>query len=108
MGGLGLPLLVLRNHKDLVFRVPVERLQHDVVAARRESNLRLPVRGVLLQKEGGEEEEKTTGGSLAENHEGRQGPVCPKDKGREDVVLLLPTHPSDRQLLQSQFMVGIT
>lgn len=50
---LGLPLLVLCNHIDLVLGIPVKRLEHDVVTDRREPDLGLPVGGLLLQRQVG-------------------------------------------------------
>lgn len=47
--GLGLPLLVLCDHVDLVLCVPVEGLEHDVVAAGGEPDLWLPFGGMLLE-----------------------------------------------------------
>lgn len=49
---LRFPLLVFGNHVDFILSVPVKRLQHDVVASRREPNLWFPIGGMLLQKWG--------------------------------------------------------
>lgn len=45
-------MLVLCNDGDFVLRVPVEGFQNDMVAARRETDFRLPVGRLFLQKSG--------------------------------------------------------
>lgn len=52
MSRLGLPLLVLGYHVDLILCIPVQGLEHDVVTARREPNLWFPLRGQLLGETG--------------------------------------------------------
>lgn len=52
MSRLGLPLLVLSHHVDLVLGVPVQRLEHDVVTARWEPDLWFPLGGELLGETG--------------------------------------------------------
>lgn len=48
MSRLGLPLLVLGHHVDLILNIPVQGLEHDVVTARREPDLWFPLGGELL------------------------------------------------------------
>lgn len=48
MSRLGLPLLVLSHHVDLILSIPVQRLEHDVITARWEPDLWFPLRGKLL------------------------------------------------------------
>lgn len=49
---LGLPLLVLSHHVDLVLGIPVQGLEHDVVTARGEPDLWFPLGGELLGETG--------------------------------------------------------
>lgn len=49
---LGLALLVLGHHIDLVFGIPVQGLEHDVVTARWEPDLWFPLGGELLGETG--------------------------------------------------------
>lgn len=52
MSRLGLPLLILSHHVDLILSVPVQGLEQDVVTARREPDLWFPVGGELLGETG--------------------------------------------------------
>lgn len=52
MRRLGLPLLVLSHHIDLVLSIPVQGLEHDMVTARREPDLWFPLGGELLGETG--------------------------------------------------------
>ena len=49
---LGLALLVLGHHIDLVLSIPVQGLEHDVVTARWEPDLWFPLGGDLLGETG--------------------------------------------------------
>jgi len=42
VSGFGLPLLVFSYHINLILCIPVQRLEHDVVTARRQSDLWFP------------------------------------------------------------------
>lgn len=52
MSRLGLSLLVLSHHVDFIFSIPVQGLEHDVVTAGWEPDLRFPLRGELLGETG--------------------------------------------------------
>lgn len=52
MSRLGLPLLVLSHHVDLILRIPFQGLEHDVVTARREPDLWFPLGRELLGETG--------------------------------------------------------
>lgn len=48
MSRLGLSLLVLSHHVDLILSIPVQGLEHDVVTARWKPDLWFPLGGRLL------------------------------------------------------------
>lgn len=52
MSRLGLALLVLSHHVDLILSIPFQGLEHDMVTARREPDLWFPLRGELLGETG--------------------------------------------------------
>lgn len=65
MSRLGLPLLVLSHHVDLILSIPVQGLEHDVVTARREPDLWFPLRREFLGKTGRKDTRQQ--GALDEN-----------------------------------------